>query len=76
MTIPVKLPHFQEPPKEYDPKYFADLIKSLRLYMQLINAEGEVHCSELYATLPESADGAGLRIGTIYHTAGAVKVKV
>lgn len=75
MTIPVKIPSFRKAPEKYDPDFLDSAFKELRLYMQLLNAKGNIEAAGINASLPESTDGAGLRPGTFYRLAdGTVKV--
>lgn len=73
MTIPVKPPVFQTPPKEYDQRYMMNMIKQIQLYVASVNSAGSIECSEITTSrLPTSP--IGLRAGTFYNDNGTVKV--
>lgn len=66
-------PRFANPPKEYDQRYMADLIRAFATYQQQQQNPGAGQFTTVTITdLPTSA--TGLPTGALYNDGGFVKV--
>jgi hypothetical protein len=72
MTLPVKIPRFEQPPEEYSKDYFESVLRQLTGYMRELNAKGDIEVRGVQAELP--VFDATLRPGTLYVDGGIVKV--
>lgn len=73
MTLPLKPPNLQDAPDEYDRDHMDGLIKELRLFVQLLNAEGPLKASTINLSALPSA-GYGQPVGTVFEVDGVLKV--
>lgn len=70
----VALPRFPNPPREYDPRYFADLIRAFATYQFQIQNPGEGRNTTVVLTDLQVGD-YGLEPGTVFRDAlGFLKV--
>lgn len=64
-------PYFGNPPKEYDQRFFADLVRAFAQYVALASNPGEMRGTKIVLTdLP--ASDVGLEPGTLYRSGNAV----
>lgn len=65
MARNIPLPVFPVPPREYDPRYMAELTRVFALYQQQMQNPGEARATSIVVTnMPTSP--TGLEPGTLY----------
>jgi hypothetical protein len=65
MTRNLTLPRFPSPPREYDQRYMADMIRAFALYQQQMQNPGEGRATFMVFTNLRS-DDQGLEPGTVF----------
>lgn len=73
MPSPLPDPYFGIPPKEYEQRYFHDMVRSFAIYVQQQRNPGEGRfTTAVYTDLPTS--DFGLEPGSLYQQDGFLKV--
>ena len=66
-------PRLPEAPQQYDPKYMADLLRALEIFISQERTPGEMRGTKITLTdLPTSS--SGLESGALFNDSGTVKI--
>ena len=66
-------PQFPIPPQEYEPSYFAEVVRSFAVYLEQYSNPGEERATQITLTeLP--TDNSGLETGALFNHGGTVKI--
>lgn len=66
-------PRLPEPPRDYEQRYMADLVRALELFISQERTPGEMRGTKITLTdLPTSA--TGLESGALFNDSGTVKI--
>ena len=73
MSRNLTLPFFPIPPGQYDPQYFATLVRNFAVYLDQIQQAGDGRLTSLVLTNLQEGD-SGLEVGALFKQNGFVKV--
>ena len=73
MSRNLTLPYFAVPPGEYNQQYFAELVRSLSVYLTNQQNPGEGRNTQLVLTNLQT-DDSGLETGALFQQDGFVKI--
>lgn len=74
MRDDIRSPNLGIPPREYDQRYFNNMVRNLEIFMGQVVQSGAVRMATVnISDLPTS--DAGLRVGDLYNDTGTVKIK-
>ena len=73
MSRNLSLPFFPIPPGQYDPQYFATLVRNFAVYLDQIQQAGEGRLTGLVLTNLQVGD-SGSEVGALFNDGGYVKV--
>lgn len=66
-------PYFPNPPREYTPKYFSELVRAFSVYIEQVQNPGEGRNTFTVFTNLQT-DDSGLETGAIFNHGGYVKI--
>ena len=73
MSRNVPAPYFPIPPREYDPRYFSEVIRAFSVFLEQTRNPGESRNTfGVFTDL--QTDDVGLEIGAIFQQGGFVKI--